>query len=109
MFEEHAVLNKFRKEVDEIVEIIEGMIDYDKTEVNKEEILGWFLELHLIRDQWKKVLDTKGIEIISGNFARGYKVQINTNEHKQLAQKRFDYVNDVVITIESALRNKGWL
>ena len=67
MFEGHAVLSKFKKLVNEHVEITERMIDYDKTESNRREILGWLLELHLIRENMKKDLEKKGIGIILEN------------------------------------------
>ena len=105
MSNESAVINNFKKEVNEHFEIIKDCVKRD----SESEAREWTDELLIIRDAYENVLKERSIEIKTGSFARGWKVVVDSEHKKEMAKLRFDYVNEVLALIQQMLMKKGWL
>jgi|TARA_Y100000310_G_C20591970_1_gene768545 hypothetical protein len=107
MFEEHRVITKFKQDVDEHVDII-------KTEIKKEnrkEVILWLSELLRMAGTWSDVLKNPKRVPTSGSFARGYKPGIDpeiTRKIQELAQSRYNYVENQIVEVRKMLQAKGW-
>ena len=82
LLEEHSILSKFRTDVNEHIEIIEGEIKKG----NLEEAALWINELFAMRRVWQEEFDRLGMSITPHPWVNP--IALNTNSTKQLANIR---------------------
>ena len=84
MSNETFVLNKFRDEVIAHFEIIKDCVKRDQ----RKEAEEWLKELLVMKENLNKILATPNNKILTGSFARGWKVGADNSHLKTMAQKR---------------------
>ena len=105
MSNQAIVLNNFKEDVNSHFEIIKDCIKRDK----RSEAEEWTNELLRMRQTWEDALKSKPIQIMTGSFARGWKVALDTSESKEMARKRLDYINEILGPIRVIFVKKGWM
>ena len=105
MSDETFVLNKFREEVIAHFEIIRDCAKRD----NKKEAEDWLKELLLMRENLDKILATPNNQILTGSFARGWKVGADNSYLKLMAQKRLQILNEFLAEIQRIFMKKRWI
>ena len=105
MSNETFVLNKFKEEVNAHFEIIKDCIKRD----NRKEAEDWLKELLLMREELDKVIRSPDKEILTGSFARGWKVGADNSHLKRMAQKRLEYLSEVLAPTQRMFIQKGWI
>ena len=48
-------------------------------------------------------------QILTGSFARGWKVGVDNSHLKMMAQKRLEYLSEVLAPIQRMFMKKGWI
>ena len=102
MFERNRVMKKFKREVDEIVEIIHEYI-------NKEdfaEALSWYNELLAMKNTWEEERRRPGTLIINDPWVRP-RVAVNTKSTVHLAQARVEILEDAFKRVRNLLDSKN--
>ena len=105
MSDETLVLNKFKEDVNAHFDIIRDCVKRDE----RKEAYDWTNELLIMRDTWESVMQGRELKIASGSFARGWKVVVDTKETKEMAQQRFNYINEVLAVIQRMFMQKRWM
>lgn len=103
--ESNRVIGKFRKDIEDMVEIITGAI----SKGNKEDALVWLNELRVTLGVWTQTWKEPRLVIAAGSFGRGLRVAADTRLSKELAEVRVAIATDALKKVVPLLEGKGWL
>ena len=101
MFEEHRVIKKFKKDVDEHI----GIIEDEAADGNIEEAKLWLNELLVMEDAWKKEFSSPGRLIIQNQWTDP-KIAVDTSSTKHLAKVRLDILEEAIARANNLLSSK---
>ena len=102
MLEEHAVISKFRKDVNEHVDIIEGEIKKGR----ESDALLWLNELFTMKKAWENEFTKPGLAIIAHPWVNPS--TLNTNSTKHLAKIRIEILEEAIERVKEMFEAQGW-
>ena len=100
MLEEHSILSKFRTDVNEHIEIIEGEIKKG----NLEEAALWINELFAMRRVWQEEFDKPGMSITPHPWVNPK--TLNTNSTKRLAKERIQILDEAIYYVQNIMQSR---
>ena len=106
MSEESRVLKRFKKEVDDLKDIILDEIGAGK----KQDATNWLAELLAMRQTWQTMAGQTRRVLQTGNFASGFKIATGADPDPvgRMAHSRLEIINDALGEIQRTLKKKGW-
>ena len=102
MLEEHTIISKFRKDVNEHVDIIEDEIRRGR----RNDASLWLNELFTMKMAWEREFNRPGLAITAHPWVNPK--TLDTSSTKHLAKIRIEILQDAIKKVEDMFEAQGW-